>query len=154
MSMHIRTSFSHETTHEDLWIPLPDGTRLYARVWRPLTDALVPTLLEYLPGRLTDRTAPRDWQRHPWYAGHGYASVRVDARGYGNSEGVPTDPYGEIERADGVEVIHWLAAQRWCSGEVGMFGISPGRLHLPPDRGPRARTAQGDRHGLLDRRSL
>ncbi|MFK0022425.1 CocE/NonD family hydrolase [Streptomyces sp. NPDC090798] len=126
MSMHIRTSFSHETTHEDLWIPLPDGTRLHARVWRPLTDTPVPALLEYLPGRLTDRTAPRDWQRHPWYAGHGYASVRVDARGHGNSEGVPTDPYGEVERADGVEVIHWLADQPWCSGAVGMFGISRG----------------------------
>ncbi|QIZ01858.1 CocE/NonD family hydrolase [Streptomyces sp. S1D4-11] len=124
--MHIRTSFSHETTHEDLWIPLPDGTRLHARVWRPLTDAPVPVLLEYLPDRLTDRTAPRDWQRHPWYAGHGYASVRVDARGYGNSEGVPADPYGEGERADGVEVIHWLADQPWCSGAVGMFGVSRG----------------------------
>lgn len=126
MSMHIRTSFSHETTHEDLWIPLPDGTRLHARVWRPLTDAPVPALLEYLPDRLTDRTAPRDWQRHPWYAGHGYASVRVDARGHGNSEGVPADPYGESERADGVEVIHWLADRPWCSGAVGMFGISRG----------------------------
>lgn len=126
MSMHIRTSFSHETTHEDLWIPLPDGTRLHARVWRPLTDAPVPALLEYLPDRLTDRTAPRDWQRHPWYAGHGYASVRVDARGHGNSEGVPADPYGESERADGVEVIHWLADRPWCSGTVGMFGISRG----------------------------
>ncbi|WP_097289135.1 CocE/NonD family hydrolase [Streptomyces sp. OK228] len=124
--MHIRTSFSHETTHEDLWIPLPDGTRLHARVWRPLTDAPVPALLEYLPDRLTDRTAPRDWQRHPWYAGHGYASVRVDARGHGNSEGVPADPYGESERADGVEVIHWLADRPWCSGAVGMFGISRG----------------------------
>ncbi|MFC9640611.1 CocE/NonD family hydrolase [Streptomyces mirabilis] len=124
--MHIRTSFSHETTHEDLWIPLPDGTRLHARVWRPLTDAPVPALLEYLPDRLTDRTAPRDWQRHPWYAGHGYASVRVDARGHGNSEGLPADPYGESERADGVEVIHWLADRLWCSGAVGMFGISRG----------------------------
>ncbi|MFF2931889.1 CocE/NonD family hydrolase [Streptomyces mirabilis] len=124
--MHIRTSFSHETTHEDLWIPLPDGTRLHARVWRPLTDAPVPALLEYLPDRLTDRTAPRDWQRHPWYAGHGYASVRVDARGHGNSEGVPADPYGESERADGVEVIHWLADRPWCSGAVGIFGISRG----------------------------
>ncbi|MET7722067.1 CocE/NonD family hydrolase [Streptomyces mirabilis] len=124
--MHIRTSFSHETTHEDLWIPLPDGTRLHARVWRPLTDAPVPALLEYLPDRLTDRTAPRDWQRHPWYAGHGYASVRVDARGHGNSEGLPADPYGESERADGVEVIHWLADRPWCSGAVGMFGISRG----------------------------
>ncbi|MFJ8791052.1 CocE/NonD family hydrolase [Streptomyces sp. NPDC102462] len=55
-------------------------------MWRPLTDE--PTLLEYAPDRLTDRTAPRGAQRHPWYAGHGYVSVRVDAHGYGGNVGV------------------------------------------------------------------
>ncbi|MDT9699150.1 CocE/NonD family hydrolase [Streptomyces sp. P17] len=124
--MHIRTSFPYETTHEDLRIPLADGTLLYARVWRPLTDEPVPALLEYLPYRLTDWTAPRDFQRHPWYAGHGYASVRVDVRGHGNSEGLPTDEYSATELADGVEVVNWLAAQPWCDGKVGMFGISWG----------------------------
>ncbi|MFJ4471976.1 CocE/NonD family hydrolase [Streptomyces sp. NPDC089424] len=124
--MHIRTSFPYETTHEDLRIPLPDGTRLYARVWRPITDEPVPALLEYLPYRLTDWTAPRDHQRHPWYAGHGYASVRVDVRGHGNSEGTPTDEYSATEPGDGVEVVNWLAAQAWCDGKVGMFGISWG----------------------------
>ncbi|MFD3379671.1 MULTISPECIES: CocE/NonD family hydrolase [unclassified Streptomyces] len=124
--MRIRTSFPYETTHEDLRVPLPDGTKLYARVWRPLTDEPVPALLEYLPYRLTDWTAPRDWQRHPWYAGHGYASVRVDIRGHGNSEGMPGDEYSATELADGVEVVNWLAAQPWCSGKVGMFGISWG----------------------------
>ncbi|MEU8848918.1 CocE/NonD family hydrolase [Streptomyces sp. NPDC048564] len=124
--MHIRTSFPYETTHDDLRIPLPDGTLLYARVWRPLTDEPVPALLEYLPYRLTDWTAPRDHQRHPWYAGHGYASVRVDIRGHGNSEGMPTDEYSATELADGVEVVNWLAAQPWCNGRVGMFGISWG----------------------------
>ncbi|MER6344571.1 CocE/NonD family hydrolase [Streptomyces sp. NPDC001595] len=124
--MHIRTSFPHETTHEDVRIPLSDGTLLYARVWRPLTDEPVPALLEYLPYRLTDGTAPRDAQRHPWYAGHGYASVRVDIRGYGNSEGLPADMYAATEAADGVEVVHWLAGRPWCDGRVGMFGISWG----------------------------
>ncbi|WP_405830416.1 CocE/NonD family hydrolase [Streptomyces sp. NBC_01176] len=123
--MHTRTAFPYETTHEDLWIPLADGTRLYARMWRPLTGDPVPALLEYLPDRLSDATAPRDAQRHPWYAGHGYASVRVDVRGHGNSEGVPADAE-TTEPADGVEVIHWLAAQPWCSGRVGMFGLSRG----------------------------
>ncbi|MGP4009620.1 CocE/NonD family hydrolase [Streptomyces sp. 4N124] len=124
--MNIRTSFPYETTHEDLRIPLSDGTLLYARAWRPLTDEPVPALLEYLPYRLTDWTAPRDFQRHPWYAGHGYASVRVDVRGHGNSEGVPGDEYAVTELADGVEVVNWLAAQPWCDGKVGMFGISWG----------------------------
>ncbi|MEV6394286.1 CocE/NonD family hydrolase [Streptomyces sp. NPDC051907] len=122
----IRTSFPYETSHEDVRIPLRDGTRLYARIWRPLADEPVPALLEYLPDRLTDWTAPRDGQRHPWYAGHGYASVRVDVRGHGNSEGLPGDEYDATELADGVEVIEWLAAQPWCTGRVGMFGISWG----------------------------
>ncbi|MCX5131549.1 CocE/NonD family hydrolase [Streptomyces sp. NPDC060011] len=124
--MRIRTSFPYETVHEDVLVPLPDGTRLYARIWRPVTEEPVPALLEYLPYRLTDWTAPRDWQRHPWYAGHGYASVRVDVRGHGNSEGMPGDEYSETELADGVAVVEWLAAQPWCTGRVGMFGISWG----------------------------
>ncbi|MFC9056601.1 CocE/NonD family hydrolase [Streptomyces sp. NPDC057074] len=124
--MRIRTDFPYETTHQDIRIPLPDGTRLYARIWRPVTDEPVPALLEYLPYRLSDWTAPRDSQRHPWYAGHGYASVRVDVRGHGNSEGLPGDEYDATELADGVAVVEWLAAQPWCSGKVGMFGISWG----------------------------
>lgn len=124
--MNITTEFPYETTREDVYIPLPGGTRLYARIWRPLTDEPVPALLEYLPYRLGDWTAPRDWQRHPWYAGHGYASVRVDVRGHGNSEGLPGDEYDAQELTDGVAVIHWLAQQEWCSGRVGMFGISWG----------------------------
>lgn len=124
--MRIRTSFPYETTHDDVRIPLADGTHLYARVWRPLTHEPVPAILEYLPCRLTDGTAPRDRQRHPWYAGHGYASVRVDVRGHGNSEGVPGDACSATELADGVEVVEWLAAQPWCDGRVGMFGISWG----------------------------
>ncbi|MET8684195.1 CocE/NonD family hydrolase [Streptomyces sp. NPDC004732] len=124
--MQIRDSYPYETTREDFRVPLADGTTLYARVWRPVTDEPVPVLLEYLPYRLSDWTAPRDWQRHPWYAGHGYASVRVDVRGHGNSEGLPTDEYSAQELADGVEVVNWLAAQEWSSGKVGMFGISWG----------------------------
>ncbi|OON78496.1 CocE/NonD family hydrolase [Streptomyces tsukubensis] len=124
--MKIQTEYPYGTTREDIRIPLPDGTLLYARVWRPVTDEPVPALLEYLPYRLTDWTAPRDWQRHPWYAGHGYASVRVDVRGHGNSGGKPGDEYDATELADGVAVVEWLAGQPWCSGKVGMFGISWG----------------------------
>ncbi|WP_053849557.1 CocE/NonD family hydrolase [Streptomyces sp. NRRL B-24085] len=124
--MRIRTSFPHETTHDDVRVPMPDGTLLYARVWRPLTTEPVPAILEYLPYRLTDRTAPGDRQRPHWYAGHGYASVRVDVRGHGDSEGVPGDPHAATEIADGVELVHWLAAQPWCDGRVGMLGGSWG----------------------------
>jgi hypothetical protein len=124
--MRIRDEFPYGVIDDDVRIPLEDGTRLYARIWRPVTAEPVPALLEYLPYRLTDGTAQRDAQRHPWYAGHGYASVRVDIRGNGNSDGVMTDEYSEQEIRDGVAVVEWLARQRWCNGRVGMFGISWG----------------------------
>ncbi|MFP1627403.1 CocE/NonD family hydrolase [Streptomyces sp. 5K101] len=121
--MRIRTEFPYETAREDLRVRLPDGIALYARLWRPVTDDPVPALLEYAPDRLTDATAVRDGERHPWYAGHGYACVRVDVRGHGNSEGVPGAEGGAAELADGVAVIEWLARQPWSTGRVGMIGI-------------------------------
>ncbi|MFE7172758.1 CocE/NonD family hydrolase [Streptomyces sp. NPDC057616] len=127
--MRYRDRFEHQVVREDVWIPTRDGaTRLHARIWRPADAATapVPALLEYLPYRKSDWTAPRDAQRHPWYAGHGYASVRVDIRGHGDSEGTPGDEYDAQELADGVDVVNWLAAQPWCTGKVGMFGISWG----------------------------
>ncbi|ROS73833.1 hypothetical protein EDF24_2834 [Curtobacterium sp. PhB130] len=110
----------------DEWIPMPDGVRLHTRIWSPVTDAPVPVLLEYLPYRLDDWTAPRDSERHPWYAAHGYASVRVDIRGTGSSDGFFDDEYSEQELRDGEAVIAWLAEQPWSTGAVGMFGISWG----------------------------
>ena len=113
---------------ENAWIPLADGTRLAVRLWLP-DDAEghpVPALLEYLPYRKRDGTAERDSLTHPWYAAHGYACARVDIRGSGESEGVLTDEYSQQELDDALEVIAWLAAQPWCSGSVGMFGISWG----------------------------
>ncbi|MFF5144785.1 CocE/NonD family hydrolase [Streptomyces sp. NPDC013157] len=127
--MKYREQFERQVVREDVWIPTRDGTtRLHARIWRPVDAEAdpVPALLEYLPYRKTDWTAPRDAQRHPWYAGHGYASVRVDIRGHGDSEGTPGDEYDAQELADGVDVVNWLAAQPWCTGKVGMFGISWG----------------------------
>ncbi|MFJ3382964.1 MULTISPECIES: CocE/NonD family hydrolase [unclassified Curtobacterium] len=113
-------------TVRDTWIPMPDGVRLHTRIWAPATGGPVPVLLEYLPYRLDDWTAPRDSERHPWYAAHGYASVRVDIRGTGSSDGFFDDEYSEQELRDGEAVIAWLAEQPWSTGAVGMFGISWG----------------------------
>lgn len=112
----------------DLGITLSDGCRLSARVWRPVDSDKnpVPAILEYLPYRKRDGTCARDALTHPYFARHGYACIRVDMRGNGDSDGLMTDEYSEQELVDAVEVIHWLAAQPWCSGSVGMMGISWG----------------------------
>ena len=113
-------------TLETVWIPLSDGTRLAARIWLPEdADAdPVPAILEYLPYRLNDGTAPRDARHFPYLAGQGYATVRVDQRGTGESDGVLEDEYLPQEQSDACEVIAWLAEQPWCTGAVGMIGIS------------------------------
>ena len=126
---------------EHCWIPLPDGARLAARVWLPADAEAepVPAILEYLPYRKRDFTRARDEPMHSYLAGHGYASVRVDIRGSGDSDGLLTDEYSAAEHADAVEAIAWLAAQPWCDGAVGMMGISWGGFnalqvaaHRPP----------------------
>ena len=112
----------------DLGIKLADGTRLSARVWMPQDAATnpVPAILEYLPYRKRDGTFQRDELTHPYFASYGYACLRVDIRGNGDSEGIMKDEYTPRELADAVEVIDWIAAQPWCSGPVGMMGISWG----------------------------
>lgn len=107
---------------------MPDGTRLAARIWMPEdADATpVPAILEYIPYRKNDKTLERDHARAPWMAAKGYAYIRVDLRGTGESEGVMTDEYTEIELQDGCDVIAWIAEQSWCDGRVGIVGISWG----------------------------
>jgi len=111
-----------------VWIRMKDGARLAARIWMP-SDARrepVPAILEYIPYRRRDATAVSDSMTHPYFAGHGYACVRVDMRGSGDSDGILHDEYLKQEHDDALEVIAWLARQKWCNGNVGMMGISWG----------------------------
>jgi putative CocE/NonD family hydrolase len=138
----IRTDFPRTVREiEHTWIPLSDGSRLAARVWLPedAEQEPVPAILEYLPYRKTDGTAVRDAKRQPYLAGFGYAALRVDMRGTGESDGILEDEYSEQEQQDALEVIAWLAEQPWCSGGVGVWGISWGGFnalqiaaHRPP----------------------
>jgi uncharacterized protein len=125
----IRTEFPRRVREiEHTWITLGDGTRLAARIWLPedAEDEPVPAILEFLPYRKSDGTTVRDAARQPYLAGFGYAAVRVDMRGTGESDGVITDEYTEQEQEDAREVLAWLRAQPWCDGKLGMWGISWG----------------------------
>jgi putative CocE/NonD family hydrolase len=129
MNAVIRTKFPRTIREiEPLWIPLPDGRRLAARMWLP-DDAKanpVPAILESIPYRRRDGTIFADATTHPWWAGHGYASIRLDIAGSGDSDGVLLDEYLESEQQDICDAIAWLAEQSWCTGSVGMIGISWG----------------------------
>ena len=111
-----------------VWIPMTDGCRLSARIWRPKDSHQnpVPAILEYIPYRKNDGTALRDSLIHPYFAGHGYAAVRVDLRGSGDSEGILEGEYLQQELEDGIEVLEWISKQSWCDGNLGMMGKSWG----------------------------
>ena len=47
-------------------------------------------------------------------------------RGCGDSTGKVQDEYVLQEQEDAVECINWIKRQPWCSGNVGMMGISWG----------------------------
>lgn len=113
--------------HHDV-IPIQPGIHLAYRAWMPVDaeNHPVPAILEFLPYRKNDGTIVRDEITLTATAKHGYACVRVDIRGAGESEGLFDDEYSEQELSDAEQVIDWISRQPWCDGNVGMVGISWG----------------------------
>jgi len=115
---------------ENIWIPMPDGARLAARLFVPTAahagHAPAGAVLEYLPYRKRDGYRYRDDIAGAFLAKSGIALVRVDIRGTGESDGAMIDEYMPIEQADALVVIDWISKQPWCNGNVGMRGISYG----------------------------
>ncbi len=113
---------------ENEWIALKDGTRLAARMWIPVAadKTPVPVVWEYLPYRKRDFERHRDTGWAEAFVPYGFAFVRVDIRGSGESDGVLLGEYLQQEQDDALEVIAWLARQPWSNGSVGMRGISWG----------------------------
>jgi putative CocE/NonD family hydrolase len=110
---------------EDVMIGMVDGCRLFARVWRPISDEPVPALVVGWAYGNTSGPLLANFDPHNRYlARHGYATLMLDLRGSYNSEGAPQDEYVVQELDDLIEAIAWAAAQPWCSGQVGMKGIS------------------------------
>ena len=125
--MKIRSDFPYRFRDiETVWIPLSEGCQLSARLWLPETAERtpVPAILEYLPYRTRDRHRADDVITHPYFAGHGYAAIRVNLRGSGDSDGLLADEYTRQEHLDALEVLRWIGHQPWCNGSVGMIGLS------------------------------
>lgn len=114
-------------------IPVQDGITLAADLVLPAQLPAPAVVLRTPYGRGGERATARA----DAFAKAGYSAVWVDVRGRGDSEG-SFQPYRNDGR-DGVDVIAWVAAQRWCDGAVATYGGSySGRiqwltaLHQPP----------------------
>jgi len=126
------------------WIPLASGERLAARLWLPQMpgNQTVPGVMDFFIYRKSDINVVRDSMTYAYLAGHGYACVKVDCRGTGDSDGIQTDQFSPQYVEDALEALAWVARQSWCSGKVGMMGLSwPGHMCLqvaarkPPELG-------------------
>lgn len=133
----------------DATVVMDDGVPLSVDVFRPNDGGRYPAIISYGPYAkglpFQDAYAPQ-WDKmvaeHPdvaagstnkyqsWeivdpekWVPHGYACVRVDSRGAGRSPGV-VDVWNRQEAKDLAACIEWAAAQPWCTGKVGINGIS------------------------------
>jgi putative CocE/NonD family hydrolase len=103
-----------------LKIPMRDGIRLNATVYKPKKTESTPAIFTLTP-YIGDTYHPRAL----YFAQNGYAFALVDCRGRGNSEG-GFDPSGANEECDGHDIVEWLSTQPWCNGSVAMWGGSYG----------------------------
>ena len=123
---------------ETVWdarIRVRDGVELSANLWLPKpadgspagpSGERFPAVLEMIPYGKDNWRRNADVARGTYLASRGYALCRVDVRGTGSSGGIALDEYTEDETRDGYDAVEWLAAQPWCTGAVGMWGISYG----------------------------
>lgn len=126
----------------DVAVPMRDGVNLYVDVHRPLGNERVPALVAWSP---YGKHRPFQYEyflknagvKKEWYSDYtmfegpdplhwvprGYAVIHVDVRGVWHSEGNATY-WCHDEGRDGYDLIEWLALRDWCTGKVGMTGVS------------------------------
>ncbi len=106
------------TAPAHLWIPMRDGVKLAANLFRPSSAGRLPTVLLRTP---YDKGLVITPQLQA-YVDHGYNVVYQDVRGRNESEGA-FQPLTQ-EPLDGDDTINWIAAQSWSDGQVAMAGGS------------------------------
>jgi putative CocE/NonD family hydrolase len=110
-------------------VPLADGAELAADLYLPDAAGPYPALVSYYPYHKDDLIGSLFEHARHYFAARGYASLLVDFRGTGGSTGVCTDTFDAAgEGKDGAEVVEWAAVQDWCTGSVGVWGMSYGGI--------------------------
>ncbi len=130
----------------DLRVPMRDGVNLLANLFRPPTEQALPVIVSVTPygkDKLPDRLIgflmrlsgvrfgqinrsrltgfespdPAHWVQQ------GYAILQADVRGMHKSEG-RAGVLRPQDAEDYFDLIEWAAAQPWCTGRVGLMGVS------------------------------
>jgi len=127
--------------HQDLAVPMRDGTVVYADIFLPKDSKPVPIIISWSPFGKRPGDGLDEWQLMgvppgtvsrsskfesadpEFWCRNGYGIANVDPRGIGHSEGDAVF-MGTQEGRDGHDFVEWCAAQEWCSGRVSMFGNS------------------------------
>ncbi|OGA19427.1 MAG: hypothetical protein A3G25_02885 [Betaproteobacteria bacterium RIFCSPLOWO2_12_FULL_63_13] len=139
-----RTEEHGMIVERDVAVPMRDGVKLYIDVHRPAgkKSGRVPAIIAWSPygkhrpfqygyfykegGVRKEWISPYTNFEGPdpvhWVA-NGYAIIHVDLRGVWGSEGNAAY-WCHDEGKDGYDLIEWVAARDWCSGKVGMTGVS------------------------------
>lgn len=118
-------------------IPVSDGTILKGDIFRPDAPGTYPVIMAQgpFPRQMDSHLGVDDnggvswdnWyfeQANPnYWVPRGYIYISFSTRGYGGSEG-DTVALDYQEFTDFYDAIEWAAAQPWCNGNVGLYGIS------------------------------
>ncbi len=149
MLLDVKNSQDKIILEHDVDVPLRDGARIKANVFRPQAPGKYPVLMTFGPyGKDVhfSKNSPAPWddlvKNHPdvfrdssgklmafetpdpevWVP-HGYILIRVDSRGTAKSPG-RIDVNSPTEFGDFYDAIEWAGVQEWCNGKVGLVGIS------------------------------
>jgi uncharacterized protein len=125
----------------DVAIPMRDGVKLYANIFRPADERPVPPIIAWSPYGKHVPFDPRrflnagvkegDTSQYTafeapdpvFWVPSGYAVINIDVRGTWYSEG--TAHYLAPEEAqDFYDAIEWAGTQAWSNGKVGLSGVS------------------------------
>jgi hypothetical protein len=100
-------------------IPMRDGVKLSADIYRPAAEGKFPVILVRTPYSNNTLAAI---EQSKFFAERGYAHVQVDVRGRYDSEG--TFYAFRHEPDDGFDTDEWLGKQPWSNGKIGTMGGS------------------------------
>ena len=114
----LRAEDTNYVFEPNVMIPMGDGTRLAANIFRPVGAEPFPTILSRTPYGKGSKTHAQG----RFYANRGYAMVIQDCRGRGQSKGV-WEPF-RYDADDGCDTQEWVGKQPWCNGRIGTVGTS------------------------------